>query len=110
MGFDLEKRLANELNRAVDEAAHDQSTPQRSQQVERLKQLAAELKARLLGTEVSQAATPGKRTEIDDVVASALQKFDAITQQAKRGFNAALPWQQQQRATFDDYRATGLRE
>jgi hypothetical protein len=70
MGFDLEKRLANELNRLSDEASHDATRPQH---VERLKKLAAEIKERLLGVQQSEEA-PGKRTaSMDEVVASAIE-------------------------------------
>src|SRR5689334_6292481 len=105
MAFEFEQRLASELNRLADEASHDVKRSQ--QEIERLKAIAAEIKARVLGAAESEH-TPGKRT-IDPNVTTALTRIDAIVDRT-RGFSSGLPWQRPQRATFDDYRVEGLRE
>jgi hypothetical protein len=82
MGFDLEKRLASELNRLAGDAQVDKDL-QRPKQVERLKQIADDLKARLAGA-TDTSITPGKQTEVDHVVASALRKLESIADRARR--------------------------
>ena len=108
MGFELEKRLASELNRYADEAQQDRDVQRPSNKhVERLKKIAAELQAKLRGDHDRSDEAPGKRNGVEDALASAVRRMEEL---GKRSRFDQLPWQQNQRATFDDYRATGLRE
>src|SRR5512143_3023193 len=107
MGFELEKRLATELNRLAedegDERDHAVKKPQK--QIERIKRIAAELKERLLGG-TAEEASPGRRTAVEGAMAAAVRKLEENVRRIT-SFDT-LPWQQ--KTTFDNFRERGLRE
>ena len=82
MGFELEKRLATELNRLAEDPSFDRSKPTKDH-VERIKRIAAELKARLLASQPSEDLQVGKRTNVDDMVADAVRRFETVAARAR---------------------------
>src|SRR5688572_21822149 len=107
MGFDLEKRLASELNRLADDTAGFDKDTRSEKRLEKLKRIAEELKAKLLGGELAEEEAPGKRTVVDDV-RLAFRRLESTARQAEQAFKT-IPWQQRT-PSFDDYRASGLRD
>ncbi len=105
MGFDLEKRVASELNRLEDDVARSPDIKP-NKRLEHFRRIAAELKQRMLGGESAEEA-PGKRTQIDELVGNSIANMQATAARAQEQLGR-LPWQAN--AGFDDFRARGLRE
>ncbi len=105
MGFDLEKRVAHELNRLEDDLARNPELKP-ARRLEQLRRIAEELKSRMLGGDSD--VTPGKHTQLDHIVGTAMARMQATAARAQEQLGM-LPWQQKN-AGFDDYRARGLRD
>jgi serine phosphatase RsbU (regulator of sigma subunit) len=104
MGTDLEKRLASELNRLADESSGKQDKRTRQKRLEQLRRIADELKAQLLGGDIAKPSEPGRRSGVDEI-GDVVARFERAMRKQQDGI---VPWQRA--ATFDDFRASGLRD